>query len=167
MDYAEAVVAVMHVGPTLDQRLGGVLGVVEFSGVDESDHRIGGGVDLGVAVFAQAGVMVRQMIRRLGCYELLRSAASSLARQHCLYFLPLPQGSDHSVRFWPFPRTRREGRTLLYQALLADAKFHEQLLAFDRDLVGAARAAGCPDCGRRAAFGELPPQTARPTGDAR
>jgi len=36
---------------------------------------------------------------------------------------------------------------LLYQALLADAKFHEQLLAFDRDLAARRRAAGCPDCG--------------------
>ena len=35
----------------------------------------------------------------------------------------------------------------MYQALLADAKFHEQLLAFDRDLAARRRAAGCPDCG--------------------
>jgi hypothetical protein len=35
----------------------------------------------------------------------------------------------------------------LYQALLADAKFHEQLLAFDRDLAAQCRAAGCPECG--------------------
>jgi hypothetical protein len=35
----------------------------------------------------------------------------------------------------------------LYQALLADAKFHQQLLAFDRDLAATCRAAGCPDCG--------------------
>jgi hypothetical protein len=36
---------------------------VEFSGVDESDHR---NVDLGVAVFAQEGMVARQMIRRRG-----------------------------------------------------------------------------------------------------
>jgi len=35
----------------------------------------------------------------------------------------------------------------LYQALLADAKFHQQLLAFDRDLAAQCRAAGCPECG--------------------
>jgi hypothetical protein len=35
----------------------------------------------------------------------------------------------------------------LYQALLADAKFHQQLLAFDRDLAAQCRAAGCPTCG--------------------
>lgn len=35
----------------------------------------------------------------------------------------------------------------MYQALLADAKFHEQLLAFDRDLAAQCRAAGCPQCG--------------------
>ncbi len=35
----------------------------------------------------------------------------------------------------------------MYQALLADAKFHEQLLVFDRDLAAAARAARCQLCG--------------------
>jgi hypothetical protein len=35
----------------------------------------------------------------------------------------------------------------LYQAVLADAKFHEQLLVFDRDLSVTARAAGCHLCG--------------------
>jgi hypothetical protein len=35
----------------------------------------------------------------------------------------------------------------LYQAVLADAKFHEQLLDFDRDLSASARAAGCYRCG--------------------
>jgi hypothetical protein len=35
----------------------------------------------------------------------------------------------------------------VYQAVLADAKFHEQLLAFDRDLAAAARAARCWLCG--------------------
>ena len=34
----------------------------------------------------------------------------------------------------------------MYQALLADAKFYEQLLAFDRDLAAQCRAAGCPEC---------------------
>jgi hypothetical protein len=31
--------------------------------------------------------------------------------------------------------------------MLADAKFHEQLLVFDRDLSASARAAGCHRCG--------------------
>jgi hypothetical protein len=35
----------------------------------------------------------------------------------------------------------------LYRALLADARFHELLLAFDRDLAAAARTAGCTRCG--------------------
>lgn len=37
--------------------------------------------------------------------------------------------------------------TLLYQALLADARFHQILLAFDRDIAVAARASGCIRCG--------------------
>jgi len=35
----------------------------------------------------------------------------------------------------------------VYQAVLADAKFHEQLLAFDRDLAASTRAARCWRCG--------------------
>ena len=47
----------------------------------------------------------------------------------------------------------------MYQAVLADAKFHEQLLAFDRDLSASARAAGCHRCGgalHAALFGRNP-----------
>jgi hypothetical protein len=35
----------------------------------------------------------------------------------------------------------------VYQAVLADAKFHEQLLAFDRDLAASVLAARCWRCG--------------------
>ena len=35
----------------------------------------------------------------------------------------------------------------MYQAVLADAKFHEQLLVFDRDLAASVRAARCWLCG--------------------
>ena len=37
--------------------------------------------------------------------------------------------------------------TPLYQTLLADPKFHERILDFDRDRAEACRATGCPDCG--------------------
>lgn len=37
----------------------------------------------------------------------------------------------------------------LYQALLADARFHERLLVCDRDLAAAARAKRCARCGGR------------------
>ena len=35
----------------------------------------------------------------------------------------------------------------MYQTLLADPKFHERILDFDRDRAEACRATGCPDCG--------------------
>ncbi len=35
----------------------------------------------------------------------------------------------------------------MYRALLADARFHNLLLALDRDLAAAARAKGCAHCG--------------------
>ena len=47
----------------------------------------------------------------------------------------------------------------MYQAVLADAKFHAQLLVFDRDLSATARAAGCGRCGgvlHSAPFGRKP-----------
>ena len=47
----------------------------------------------------------------------------------------------------------------MYQAVLADARFHEQLLVFDRDLSATARAAGCGQCGgalHAAPFGRKP-----------
>ena len=34
----------------------------------------------------------------------------------------------------------------MYQALLTDARFHQQLLDFDRDLAATAREAGCDRC---------------------
>jgi len=37
--------------------------------------------------------------------------------------------------------------TPLYQTLLADPKFHERILDFDRDRAAVCRATGCPDCG--------------------
>jgi hypothetical protein len=37
----------------------------------------------------------------------------------------------------------------LYSALLANASFHELLLAFDRDLADTARGEGCTLCGSR------------------
>jgi hypothetical protein len=43
--------------------------------------------------------------------------------------------------------TTLEGWDPLYRALLADARFHALLLAFDRDLAASARAAGCARCG--------------------
>lgn len=47
----------------------------------------------------------------------------------------------------------------MYQAVLADARFHEQLLAFDRDLSAITRAGGCRQCGgvlHAAPFGRKP-----------
>ena len=35
----------------------------------------------------------------------------------------------------------------MYRTLLADARFHELLLAFDRDFAARTRAGGCPRCG--------------------
>ena len=70
--------------------------------------------------------MAQRQLRRA-----TRSASWSLARQQRLYFLPLPQGQGSfrpGLAIAVF-NLRRMGP--LYQALLADARFHQLLLAFD------------------------------------
>jgi hypothetical protein len=49
----------------------------------------------------------------------------------------------------------------LYQALLAEARFHDLLLLCDRDLAEAARAQRCPQCGGRL---DASPFTRKPRG---
>ena len=67
--------------------------------------------------------------------------------QQRLYFLPLPQGQRSFRPILAISPTSVQRTDPLYQAVLADAKFHEQLLVFDRDLSATARAAGCHQCG--------------------
>src|ERR1700719_4426075 len=67
--------------------------------------------------------------------------------QHFLYFLPLLQGQRSFRPILAISPTSFQRTDPVYQAVLADAKFHEQLLAFDRDLAASARAARCRLCG--------------------
>src|SRR5271169_6830749 len=76
-----------------------------------------------------------------------RAAASSLAMQHFLYFLPLLQWQRSFRPILAISPTSLQRTDPVYQAVLADAKFHEQLLVFDRDLAATARAARCWLCG--------------------
>jgi hypothetical protein len=67
--------------------------------------------------------------------------------QHFLYFFPLLQWQRSFRPILAILPTSFQGTAPVYQALLADAKFHEQLLTFDRDLAAAARAERCWRCG--------------------
>jgi len=67
--------------------------------------------------------------------------------QHFLYFLPLLQRQRSFRPILAISPTSFQRTDPVYQAVLADAKFHEQLLVFDRDLAAAARAARCWLCG--------------------
>jgi hypothetical protein len=67
--------------------------------------------------------------------------------QHFLYFLPLPQAQGSFRPILAISPTSFQRTDPVYQAVLADAKFHEQLLAFDRDLAASVRAARCWRCG--------------------
>src|SRR5262249_6748357 len=69
------------------------------------------------------------------------------ARQHFLYFLPLPQGQG-SLRpgLAILVNTSKHGGGPTYATLLADATFHDFLLACDQDLAREARRGGCRLC---------------------
>src|ERR1700733_13290881 len=67
--------------------------------------------------------------------------------QHFLYFLPLSQWQRSFRPILAISPTSFQRTDPVYQAVLADATFHEQLLAFDRDLAASARAARCWLCG--------------------
>src|ERR1700735_4738618 len=92
--------------------------------------------------------------------------------QHFLYFLPLLQGQGSFRPILAISPTSLQGTDTVYQAVLADAKFHEQLLVFDRDLAASARAARCWLCGGalhsasydRKPRGSLPLVLGRPSG---
>jgi hypothetical protein len=64
-----------------------------------------------------------------------------------LYFLPLLQGQGSLRPILAISPTSFQRTDPVYQAVLADAKFHEQLLVFDRDLAASTRAARCWLCG--------------------
>src|SRR6185312_6171232 len=102
----------------------------------QSSHRCGSCCAVAVAVVAVAAAA-----------SLSRVAASSRAMQQRLYFLPLPQGQRSFRPILAISPMSVQRTDPLYQAVLADAKFHAQLLVFDRDLSASARAAGCRRCG--------------------
>jgi hypothetical protein len=115
----------------------------------QSSHRCGSCCAAAVAVVAAA----------LAAASFSREAASSRAMQQRLYFLPLPQGQRSFRPILAISPTSVQRTEPLYQTVLADAKFHEQLLVFDRDLSVTARAAGCHLCGgalHSAPFGRKP-----------
>ena len=149
-DHAEAVVAVMDIGEAREQVVGGLLGGIEIAGLDHVDHGVGRlGQFVGFVVFLE---IAGQDGRRTGTAagwagRSARAAASSLAMQHFLYFLPLPQAQGSFRPILAISPTSFQRTDPVYQAVLADAKFHEQLLAFDRDLAASARAARCRLCG--------------------
>ena len=75
------------------------------------------------------------------------ASAWSLARQHFLCFLPLPQGQRSFRPILAIAQLRHEERLALYRPLLADARFHRLLLAMDDNIAADYRAAGCGPCG--------------------
>jgi hypothetical protein len=152
VDHAEAVVAVMYLGEAFEQIVGGALGLVELPGLDEIDHRIGGGGQFVVFVVGQGEIGKRREVsqgRAVRRHRWRRGGPGRrvLGEAALLIFLAAAAGAaiisadfGHLGNFH-----RKEGS--LYRELLGDARFYDLLLAFDRDLAAAARRRRCPHCG--------------------
>ena len=146
-DHAEAVVAIMDIGKAREQLVSGLFGGIEIAFLDHVDHRVGRlGQFVEFVVFlntvGQWGLARRHRGRPCGTGGGLVTGHAAL-----LVFLAaaagtgiIPSDFDHPARF--LQRTPP-----VYQAVLADAKFHEQLLAFDRDIAASVRAERCRRCG--------------------
>jgi hypothetical protein len=76
----------------------------------------------------------------VGEYAALLTSASSFAKAKVLDVLPLPQGQRWFGHFGQHLEAR--GGFTLYATLLADATFHDFLLACDQDLALQARQRG-------------------------
>jgi len=73
------------------------------------------------------------------CSRVTTAAASSLARQQCLYLLPLPQGQE-----WLRPTFVMKLMSLL--KLIGDTMFYHLLERIDGELAETTRCAGCRRC---------------------
>jgi hypothetical protein len=155
VDHSEAIPAVMHIGEARDEVAGGLLGLIELAGLDEVDGGVGrrgqlvlGLVDAGVGggeAFGDFGVRWafapgrRDGRERTRGFLVLGEAAALVFLAAATVAGIIASGFGHGGL--------SEGRHSLYRALLADARFHNLLLALDRDLAAAARAQGCARCG--------------------
>ena len=139
-------------GSAREQVVGGLFGGIEIAGVDCVDHGVRRLCQL-VAFIVFPG---RSWPKTVGTpapwLRLNGTRSTSGGPRHwpcstsCIS-CRCCSGRDHSVRFWPSRQLQFKGRTQCTKAVLADAKFHEQLLVFDRDLAASARAARCWLCG--------------------
>ena len=141
---AETFVAVMDAGEAGQNVVGSLLGLIELLCGDQGEHGVGRVVQIVIAVLAEE----RREWRR--CSAFTRRAGGRLVIGHAaaLVFLAAAAGAEiipsdfgHLANF-----SSKDGCPL-YQAVLVDAKFQEQLLLFDRDIAATARAAGCTTCG--------------------
>ena len=155
VDHSEAIPAIMHIGEARDEVAGGLLGLVELAGMDEVDGGVGrrgqlvlGIVDAGVGggeAFGDFGVRWAFAPGRRGGRERTRGFLV-LGEAAVLVLLAAATRAGIIASGFGHGGLQREGIPL-YQALLADARFHNLLLALDRDLAAAARAQGCARCG--------------------
>jgi hypothetical protein len=149
-NHAEAIIAVVDAGEAFEKNVGGALGFVEFSSVDEIDHGVGrlgefikivvdgleeveeatGARRLRLGALSMGGVLGRFVIGEATFLVFLAAATGTRF---------IPSGFGHIDHFG-------QRRDALYQEVLADTRFHEQLLVFDLELAEQARAEGCTRC---------------------
>src|SRR6266403_475892 len=158
------IVAVVHVGEPHQEIARSLLGLVELAGTDEFGGGVGRDGQFVLVSVLGAGEPRRnggshltkvQAMRdgafdapRFGLGQLLARDRLLLGKATLLILVAaaagagiIASGLGHCGQ-----HLRAEEDAPLYRDLLADAKFHELLLAYDRDLADTARCTGCARC---------------------
>jgi hypothetical protein len=141
---AEAGQSIIGVGKAFKERPGGRFRFVELCSLDEIEDGVGCDGEGGVAVVAEAEMIVGRRRRDSGegldCRLGIRGEAAALV------LLAAAAGAGIIAPDLGHISTS-EGRVPLYQTLLADARLHRVLLAIDEDLAAECRTRGCGACG--------------------
>ena len=149
-DHAEAVVTVMDIGEAREQVVSCLLGGIEIAGVNHVDHGVGRlGQFVEFVVFLEIVRQGRLARRRRSRLSGMCGKGGGLVTGHAalLVFLAAAAGTGIIPSDFGHPARFLQRTPPVYQAVLADAKFHEQLLAFDRDIAASVRAERCRRCG--------------------
>src|SRR5258708_1067292 len=149
IDHAEAIVAVVHVGEPHQDIARTLLALVALAATyafrGAGEPRRNGGSHLTKVQAMRDGAFDAP---RFGLGQLLARDRLLLGKATLLILVAaaagagiIASGLGHCGQ-----HLRAEEDAPLYRDLLADAKFHELLLAYDRDLADPARCAGCARC---------------------
>src|SRR5208337_3429622 len=181
MNVAEELPSVWDIRIALHEMAGGGLDLLQLAFVDGAKGSVDRLLQVAFPVIQGGGEVGRDRVADLAQFQALGCVALGLLggeplvlgrlvpRQatHLVFLAASARAAIVASRLGHRGRAPSVGRDAsLYAALLADTRFHDLLLAVDRDLAEACRTEGCA-CGGPPARGALRPQTPRPAVPSR